>query len=40
MLEMFDVMQKGDIERSNELQIRIWLDGETRETEQVRLFLT
>ena len=31
MLEMFDAMQKGDINHSNELQIRIWLDGETRE---------
>lgn len=35
MLEMFDAMQKGDINRSNELQIRIWLDGEHREPEQV-----
>ncbi len=35
MLEMFDAMQKGDIDRSNELQIRIWLDGETRDPEQV-----
>lgn len=35
MLEMFDAMQKGDIDRSNELQIRIWLDGETREPEQI-----
>ena len=39
MLEMFDAMQKGDIDRSNELQIRIWLDGETREPEQVDLML-
>jgi len=35
LLEMFDAMQKGDIDRSSELQIRIWLDGETREPEQV-----
>jgi len=35
MFEMFDAMQKGDIHHSNELQIRIWLDGETREPEQV-----
>ena len=35
MLEMFDAMQKGAIDRSNELQIRIWLDGETREPEQI-----
>jgi pimeloyl-ACP methyl ester carboxylesterase len=39
MLEMFDVMQKGDINHSNELQIRIWLDGETRDPEQVDLML-
>jgi pimeloyl-ACP methyl ester carboxylesterase len=32
---MFDVMKKGDINRANELQIRIWLDGETRDPEQV-----
>ncbi|MAT42464.1 MAG: alpha/beta hydrolase [Anaerolineaceae bacterium] len=35
MFEMFDAMQKGDIDHSNELQIRIWLDGETRDPEQV-----
>jgi len=35
MLEMFDAMQKGDIDHSNELQIRIWLNGEHREPEQV-----
>ncbi len=35
MLEMFDAMQKGDINRSSELQIRIWLDGEHREPCQV-----
>lgn len=39
MLEMFDAMQKGDINRANELQIRIWLDGETRDPEQVDLML-
>ena len=39
MFEMFDAMQKGDIDRSNELQIRIWLDGETRDPEQVDLML-
>ena len=39
MLEMFETMQKGDINRSNELQIRIWLDGETRDPEQVDLKL-
>lgn len=35
MLEMFDAAQKGDIDRASELQIRIWLDGEHREPEQV-----
>jgi pimeloyl-ACP methyl ester carboxylesterase len=34
---MFDAMQNGDIDRANELQIRIWLDGETRDPEQVNL---
>jgi pimeloyl-ACP methyl ester carboxylesterase len=35
MLEMFDAMQNGDIERANELQIRILLDGQYREPAQV-----
>jgi pimeloyl-ACP methyl ester carboxylesterase len=35
MLEMFDAMKAGDLDRANELQIRIWLDGEQREPEQV-----
>lgn len=35
MLEMFDAMQHGDLDRSNELQIRIMLDGEQREPQQV-----
>lgn len=35
MLEMFEAMKTGDIDRANELQIRIWLDGEQREPEQV-----
>lgn len=35
MLEMFDAMKTGDIDRASELQIRIWLDGEQREPEQV-----
>lgn len=33
--EMFDAVQSGDVERASELQIRIWLDGEHREPEQV-----
>jgi len=35
MLEMFDVMQSGDVDYASELQIRIWLDGEYREPGQV-----
>jgi 2-hydroxy-6-oxonona-2,4-dienedioate hydrolase len=39
MLEMFDAMQRGDIDRANELQIRIWLDGQNREPGQVEAAL-
>ncbi|MHB8088420.1 MAG: alpha/beta fold hydrolase [Anaerolineaceae bacterium] len=35
LFEMFDAMQQGDNDLSNELQIRIWLDGEHREPQQV-----
>jgi pimeloyl-ACP methyl ester carboxylesterase len=35
MIEMFEAVQNGDVERASELQIRIWLDGEQREPEQV-----
>ncbi|HEY9526832.1 MAG TPA: alpha/beta hydrolase [Anaerolineales bacterium] len=35
MLEMIDAMQRGDVDRASELQIRIWLDGEFREPGQV-----
>lgn len=35
MLEMFDAVQRGDIDQASELQIRIWLDGEYREPGQV-----
>ncbi len=35
MLEMFEAAQRGDVERSSELQIRIWLDGGYREPAQV-----
>ncbi len=35
MSEMFGAMQSGDIDHANELQIRIWLDGEHRKAEQV-----
>lgn len=35
LLEMFEAVQRGDVERGSELQIRIWLDGQYREPEQV-----
>lgn len=35
MMEMFGAMQTGDIDHANELQVRIWLDGEHREARQV-----
>lgn len=35
LMEMFAALQKGDIDLANELQIRIWLDGEHREPNQV-----
>ncbi len=35
VLEMIGALQCGDIDRANELQIRIWLDGEHREAGQV-----
>lgn len=35
ILEMIAALQNGDIDRANELQIRIWLDGEHREPGQV-----
>ncbi len=35
MSEMVDAMQHGDVDRANEFQIRIWLDGEFREPGQV-----
>jgi pimeloyl-ACP methyl ester carboxylesterase len=35
MLEMVGALQSGDIDRANELQIRIWLDGGCREARQV-----
>jgi len=35
MMEMIEAMQRGDIDRANELQIRIWLDGGYREAGQV-----
>jgi pimeloyl-ACP methyl ester carboxylesterase len=35
MQEMYEAVQSGDVDRGNELQIRIWLDGEYREPEQI-----
>jgi pimeloyl-ACP methyl ester carboxylesterase len=35
LFEMFEAAQRGDVERANELQIRIWLDGEYREPGQI-----
>ncbi len=35
LLEMLDAMQRADVERANELQIRIWLDGSFREPDAV-----
>jgi len=35
MNEMFDALKTGDIKRGNELQIRIWIDSEFREPDQV-----
>jgi 2-hydroxy-6-oxonona-2,4-dienedioate hydrolase len=35
LLEMMDAAQKGDVERTSELQIRIWVDGMYRQPEQV-----
>ena len=35
VMEMMEAAQQGDLERTSELQIRIWVDGPTREPEQV-----
>jgi pimeloyl-ACP methyl ester carboxylesterase len=35
ILEMVEAAQRGDIERVNELQIRIWLDGSFREPDAI-----
>jgi pimeloyl-ACP methyl ester carboxylesterase len=34
-MEMMEAAQKGDVERTSDLQIRIWVDGPLREPEQV-----
>jgi pimeloyl-ACP methyl ester carboxylesterase len=35
VMDMFDALQRGDVERASELQMRIWLDGSFREPDQV-----
>jgi 2-hydroxy-6-oxonona-2,4-dienedioate hydrolase len=35
LMEMMEAMQKGDLERASELQIRIWIDGMYRQPDQV-----
>lgn len=35
LLEMFEAFQNGDIARVNELQIRIWFDGQSRQPDEV-----
>lgn len=35
LFEMFGAMQAGDVERTSELQIRLWVDGMYRQPEQV-----
>jgi pimeloyl-ACP methyl ester carboxylesterase len=35
LFEMFDAVQNGDVDRASELQIRIWIDGQYREPQQV-----
>jgi pimeloyl-ACP methyl ester carboxylesterase len=35
LMEMMDAAQKGDLQRTTDLQIRIWVDGPSREPEQV-----
>lgn len=35
VMEMFGAAQGGDVERTSELQIRIWLDGPLREPDEV-----
>jgi pimeloyl-ACP methyl ester carboxylesterase len=35
LMEMFAALQSGNMDQANELQIRIWLDGEHREPDQI-----
>lgn len=35
MMQMIGAIQKGDLEKASDLQIRLWVDGSTRKPEQV-----
>jgi len=35
LMEMFEAWQKGDLNQVTELQMRIWIDGSSREPEQI-----
>ncbi len=35
LFEMFNAVQNGDVDRGSELQIRIWIDGQFREPDQM-----
>jgi len=35
LMEMMETLQKGDLEKGSELQLRIWIDGEYREPNEV-----
>jgi pimeloyl-ACP methyl ester carboxylesterase len=35
IMEMIEAMQKGDLERMSELQIRVWIDGPFRQPQEV-----
>jgi pimeloyl-ACP methyl ester carboxylesterase len=35
LFEMFNAVQNGDVDRASELQIRIWIDGQFREPDQM-----
>jgi pimeloyl-ACP methyl ester carboxylesterase len=35
MMEMIGALQNGDLDRASDLQIRLWVDGESREPNQV-----
>jgi pimeloyl-ACP methyl ester carboxylesterase len=39
LFEMFNAVQNGDVDHGSELQIRIWLDGQFREPDQMNIEL-